>query len=453
MTGVKRARTSRASAWLVLLWAALSTQSAQADEGWQFSGAVRVRQEAIAGQPRPQFNAEDQVLLSRSSLQARYTGTGWRLVAELQDSRVMGGNESTPLSNNEVNALDLTQAYVVRDFNGALGEGSKLAMQAGRFSMALGSRRLAASEDYRNTTNTVTGLKADWQLRSGSAGTAFVTFPVPRVPDSGLPLLHNEWVLDHERLETLWYGAQWRGAAWRDGTVMEVLAVGLRDRDAPGRPTRDRNLRTLDLRLIREPAPGRWDWDLEAALQWGQASASTVATAQPREVDAGFAHLRIGYEWDLPGKPRLALDYDWAGGDGSGSVSHRFDTLYGGRRGDFAPSGLYGLVGRANISSPGLRVELTPTPRLDWMATVRGLWAASVKDAFSTTGIKDVSGASGSYAGTQWDTRLRWAVVPRRLQLEVNAVLLRHGPLLRQAPGVRPGSSTRFLAVSAMTTF
>ncbi len=443
----------RVSVGLLGLLASAAALPVCAAEGWQFSGAMRVRYEAISDQPRLAYNEDDQVLLARTSVQARYIQGRWRLVAELQDSRTWMADAGTPLSTNEVNPIDLTQAYVVGDFAGSLGEGSSLSVQAGRFSMSLGSRRLAASEDYRNTTNSMTGFKADWQLTGGTGGTAFLAFPVPRLPDTPADLLRNEVVFDHERLDTLWYGAQWRSAMQSKLGALEVLAVGLRDRDAPGRPTRDRDLRTVDVRLIREPAAGKWDWDLEGAMQWGHASISTAATAAPREVAANYLHLRAGYQWNMAWKPRLALDYDWASGDGSGPVSHRFDTLYGGRRGDFAPSGLYALVGRANISSPGLRVEVTPNTRLDWMATLRGLWLASPSDVFSTSTIKDPSGTAGRYAGTQWDTRLRWWVVPKRVQLEVNAVLLQHGRFLQEAPAARRESATRFVAVSVMSSF
>ena len=149
------AGSGHAAVWLGALTTALMSLTALADEGWQVSGALRLRQENIDGQPRAQFNADERVLFSRTSLQVRYVAAGWRLVAEVQDSRSFGANTATPLTTNEVNALDLTQAYVLRDFNGALGEGSKLAVQAGRFSMSLGC-------------STMSGLRPCGLARSGA---------------------------------------------------------------------------------------------------------------------------------------------------------------------------------------------------------------------------------------------------------------------------------------------
>jgi hypothetical protein len=440
-------------ALLAGLLATLYATSALAADGVQISGSVRLRYEEIGAQPRPAYNEDDQLLLARTFLQARYTQGSWRWVAELQDSRAWWGDSKTLLGTTEVNAVELSQAYIAHDLDGVLGKDSRVALQAGRFSMSLGSRRLVAAEDFRNTTTSMTGLRADWQWASTAGGTAFVTFPSTRLPDTQDALLNNGVKADRESLDTLWYGTQLRSSPTVGGGVAELLLLGLRDRDAPGRPSKDRDLRTVDLRLIREPAAGHWDWDLEGALQWGHASSSTAATAVRREVAANYLHLRTGYQWNLPWKPRLAVDYDWASGDGSGPVSHRFDTLYGGRRADFAPAGLYALLGRSNINTPGLRMEVTPSARLDVMATVRGLWLASAVDAFSTTGIRDATGASGSYAGTQWDSRVRYWLIPKRMQLEVNALLLKHGQFLQQAPGARRESATRFLTVSVMTSF
>jgi hypothetical protein len=46
----------------------------------------------------------------------------------------------------------------------AFGTGTKLGLQAGRFTLNLGSRRLVAADDYRNTTNGYTGIRADLGL-------------------------------------------------------------------------------------------------------------------------------------------------------------------------------------------------------------------------------------------------------------------------------------------------
>jgi hypothetical protein len=54
---------------------------------------------------------------------------------------------------NEVNALEMVQAFVEARAPDLLGKGSIASLQAGRFLLNLGSRRLVAADDYRNTTN------------------------------------------------------------------------------------------------------------------------------------------------------------------------------------------------------------------------------------------------------------------------------------------------------------
>ena len=61
------------------------------------------------------------------------------------DSRVYGGNRGTPVSTGEVNTLEPAQLFVGVTLPGALGKGSKIDLQAGRFLLALGSRRLVAA--------------------------------------------------------------------------------------------------------------------------------------------------------------------------------------------------------------------------------------------------------------------------------------------------------------------
>src|SRR3546814_15575078 len=59
-------------------------------------------------------------------------------------------------------------------------------------------------------------------------------------------------------------------------------------------------------------------------------------------VDAGYS---FGGSW----KPRLSLEFDRASGDRRGGRQGRFDTLFGMRRADLAPAGLYNALARTNI--------------------------------------------------------------------------------------------------------
>ena len=76
------------------------------------------------------------------------------MVGELWDSRVSGDKAGTPLLTGEVNRFELIQAYYVEwKPTAPFGRDTNATIQAGRFLLNLGSRRLVAADDYRNTTN------------------------------------------------------------------------------------------------------------------------------------------------------------------------------------------------------------------------------------------------------------------------------------------------------------
>ncbi|MEY4761324.1 MAG: hypothetical protein RLZZ200_1180 [Pseudomonadota bacterium] len=419
----------------------------------KFSGSFRARYEALSGQPRATVKEADQWLSLRTLFDVSYDAGPFRLVGGLQDSRVYLADRSSAISSNDVNAVELVQAYVATSAKDKLGAGSRIDAQAGRFSLNLGSKRLLAADGYRNATNGFTGALGSLRSGSGHSLTTFYALPQTRLPD-GLPdVLDNRIQRDRESSATVVYGGLYTTPRRVAGGAVDVMWVGFQERDAPGRATRDRHLKTLDLRWFRDPVPGGWFWEVEAAFQEGRASAGTGSTAAVRQVAADFEHLRVGYQWADGWKTRIGFELDRASGDGGGAKNHRFDTLFGSRGADYAPSGLYNLVGRANIFSPGLRWEAAPTPKAELQVTARALYLASSQDAFSTIGIRDASGQAGSHAGTQIDTRLRYWLLPKRLQLDVGGTLLLKGRFLQDAPGVRQDGDVKFLNLALQAYF
>jgi hypothetical protein len=136
-------------------------------DGLSVSGAMRLRYEAIDGQARVGFNKSDDLFNLRTNVLAQYRSVDFEAAVEIYDSRVWGDRTRTPVSTNEVNALEPVQAYVAATFQDPIGAGSKLTLTAGRMMLNLGSRRLVAADDYRNTTNGYTGLRADVVAKGG----------------------------------------------------------------------------------------------------------------------------------------------------------------------------------------------------------------------------------------------------------------------------------------------
>jgi hypothetical protein len=192
---------------------------------------------------------------------------------------------------------------------------------------------------------------------------------------------------------------------------------------------------------------------VEAFYQTGAISTSLASAAPRQRVSANFIHADIGYSFPGPWQMRLSAEFDRASGDRPGGKFGRFDTLFGMRRADLAPSGLYNAIGRANIVTPGVRVEIAPGKRVDAFAGYRAMWLAADRDSFSTTGVRDPSGGSGGFAGHQLDMRVRYWLVPKRLRFEFDGVLLFKGGFLRDAPNAPAGKTTRYASFNLSASF
>lgn len=337
---------------LMALNVAAPAHAQEREDGLSVSGSVRVRYETIDGQARAGFNSSDELVNLRTQILAEYRERGLRIGAELFDSRVYGADAGTPISTNEVNAVELVQAYVAGDVAKPFGTGSKLSLMAGRMTLNLGSRRLVAADDYRNTTNGYTGLRADLTAPRGIKATLIYTLPQIRLPDGAQDVRDNKVQFDRESFDLVLWGGLVSKARMLGPAMAELSYFHLGERDAPGRATRDRSLNTFGARILAEPRPGKFDYEVEAIYQTGEVSASLAPTAATQSVSATFLHADMGYTVIHAWKPRLSIEFDRASGDRPGGGYGRFDTLFGMRRADLAPAGLYNAVGRANIMTP-----------------------------------------------------------------------------------------------------
>lgn len=426
---------------------------ADSPDHWKLSGSFRSRYEFLDGQPRPGLDESPDLLSFRTTLSAEYTAGAFRVAAELYDSRAYWGDSRTGIGTGEVNALELVQAYVGADLRDVFGADSNASLKAGRFMLNLGSRRLVAADDYRNTTNSYTGLRVDLNRKAGPSSTFIYTLPQRRLPDDLPSILDNDVELDSESSALVLWGGIVTWPKLIGGESVETSFFRLTEDDEPDLATRNRRLNTTSVRLFRDPLKGAWDYEVEAVYQSGSVRASTTTSAAELDVSAYFYHLELGYQGAGAWLPRVSLEYDEASGDDSDSDYGRFDTLFGMRRADLAPSGIYAAVARANIRSPGIRVDFVPSARLDAFIGYRGLWLDSRTDSFSTSNVRDTAGRSGDFAGHQIDMRARYWLVPRLLRFEGNAVLLFKGRFLQDAPNAPATGDTHYLSANLIAMF
>ena len=417
------------------------------------SGSLRTRIESIDDQIRPGFRSNEDILGVRTVLRAELGDGPVRLVGEIWDSRSYAIRAGSAAGTGEVNVAEPVQAYVSVDLGALLGSRSAVALTAGRMVLNLGSRRLIAADDYRNTTNGYTGLRIDATLRKGVSTTLIYVLPQARLPDDFASVRRNRFALDRESLDVRLWGGLLTIDHALGATAIDASVFRLQERDAPGRPTRDRDLTTIDARVLRAPAPGQFDHEIEAAFQWGHASEG-LTTALPRlDVAAGYVHFDAGYSFVAAWQPRLSGEFDYASGDRPGGRYTRFDTLFGMRRADFSPGALLNTVGRSNVLMPGLRLELVPSHRTDFHLVGRAMWSDSATDAFSTSGVRDPTGRSGRFAGYEFDARVRHWLVPKLLRAEINADLFLRRGVLRNAPNAPAGATTAYLSAAVTALF
>ncbi|TPG42473.1 alginate export family protein [Sphingomonas koreensis] len=427
-------------AWVVapIIVAAAPAHAQASDSKLSIDFNLRARLETIDGQFRPGISTSDTALLFRTGLAASYDAGPITIGGEVMDSRVYFEHKNSSVSTNEVNALEPIQAYIT----GKLSDTASLT--GGRFTMDIGSRRLVARASFRNTTNAFTGGRFDWASKAGDSVTAFWTMPQARLP-SDLPSLEdNDVKLDRERIGVQFFGASAIKAHVLGGTLQAYL-YRLAEDDSPVEQTKNRHLWTPGMRLYRAPKTGQIDYEVEAAWQTGHTRSSTAITdTNDLDVSAGLVHASVGRSFAARWSPRISLAVDYASGDHAGGKYGRFDTLYGARVFEFGPSSFYGPVSRANLVSVEARVEVKPSKRWDGYIAVRPLWLDSATDSFASTSVRDAAGTAGSYAGTQFDMRARYWLVPKQLRLNAGFAMIAKGRFLTDAANAPADGDTHY---------
>lgn len=424
-------------------------------EPWRISAALsapewlrfgldhRSRFEHLENDFRLGATGDARALLLQTLLRAELATQPVIVGAELQDSRAYG-LDGISLNTTHVNAFELLQAYVGLRLT---DKDDRVSLTLGRFTLNVGSRRLVARTGFGNTMSSFTGVDFQWSRGAGAGVRAFAAMPVLPLPTRPTELSENEVELDRENTQALFWGIFFGSGVLASRTELELYWFGLHERDGQIVDSSNRRIFTPGARLFRAPAPGVFDFQLEPMLQFG-VSRATAAEGDESDLDhfAFSVHATLGYRFDVAWAPRVVVQYDIASGDRNpdDGDNERFDPLFGDRRFEFGPTGIYGAFARRNIHSPGVRLELEPEHRLSFFAAYRPFWLASARDAWVPSGLSDPSGASGSFVGHQIEASFRWQVAPGNFNLEIGAAHLIVGEFAERAPGA-PGEPTTHL--------
>jgi len=335
---------------------------------------------------------DDQVVL-RSRLRVGLGGNGpFRFLFEGQDSRAYFNNDPGDFRDaTHINEFDVLQLLGSLTINNVMGTGLRTDVHFGRMTMDFGRRRLIARNDFRNASNAFDGLH--WQIRQDNAWRlrAFLVEPVIR----------SEVRPDEQTSTSLFWGSYFEGRHF-PWFQIDAYYLGLNDKRV-ATVSAHRTYSTFGGRLFKDPKTGEFDYEVESAWQ--------VGTKGVTDHFAHFQHADLGYTFDLPWTPRLVAHYDYASGDRKpgDSQDEGFDTLFGARRFELMPTGIWGPFFRTNLSSPGWRLIVTPAT--DWKLQVkhRVWYLAQSRDVFGSSGLQDTTGNAGTSLGHDVELRAQWA--------------------------------------------
>ena len=311
-----------------------------------------------------------------------------RFHIEIQDSRSEWNDDPFVIPARHINKLDFKQVQLQVITNTFFGIDVSSRLQVGRYTMDLGKRRLSARNRMRNTTNAFDGVH--WQLGTDNEWMlrAFVNRPVEIKPEE-LDSSHNK----------RWFWGGYLQLHEVPIVHVDLYYLGLHEDE---RTVTQRKYATIGGRAYQSPRPGRLDYEIESTWQFG--------TNKGLDHFAHFQHGELGYVFDSVMDSRLSFHYDYASGDEDPHDDNfgRFSTLFGARRFEFNPTGVYGPFFRGNLHSPGIRIAMIPSSSWEIMASYRLLWLAEAKDAWIGSGLQDPTGESGSHLGSHFESRIRF---------------------------------------------
>ncbi len=426
-----------------------SAAAAQTDaEGFEFGGAQRTRFETLDPQFRAGFSNSDQAAALQTTLVFNWRRESWQVGGEIMDSRSYGNDSGSFANGTTTNTLEPIQAYVAWRHDAST-------FRIGRVTQDLGKRRLVGRNRYRNSVNNFTGVDWSWTGSEGRAARAFYWLPMLPVPALGSSVLDNEYELDHAVRNSSLKGFFYQFPTFANQNRLESYVFDF-ELDPSSEPALAADHVTLGARAYRAPQASQWNYEVEAVLQHGD-SGGVVGGVARGDLDhrASFLHFEIGYQFDSPGAPNLMFQYDRATGDEDPTDARieRFNTLFGPRRFDFGPTGIYGIANRSNIDSPGVRLTFRPGPRWQAMLSYRSLRLESDRDGWIGSGWRDTTGAAGDSIGRHLEGSFTWTAIPDRLSIETGFAHLWAGRFAEQTAGAAFRGDPQYFYAAVTTTF
>ncbi|MGL4395196.1 MAG: alginate export family protein [Hyphomicrobium sp.] len=330
-------------------------------------------------------------LLARAYLHADLrVGDGVRGFVQLRHAEA--SRTAVPLGPLQESDLDLQQAFVELSTPIAQGRG---ALRLGRQELLLGSGRMVAPRDGPNVRLSFDGGRASY-VHGTRRVDAFYLRTVNPKPGA----------FDDKSGESyaLWGAYLSSAPPPTPGLNVDLYYLGLKrpsNRFAAGTAPATRH--TVGARLFGR-ASG-WDWDLEAAYQWGKFGTSDIS-AYTFVNDFGYTFVRA------PFRPRLGLKLDMASGDRNPAdgTLNTFEVPF--------PKLPYlteaALTAPANIIAVHPTLTLNPAAKLTIGAEYIALWKHRHADGYYLPPLRLAPGTAGGarFLGHFVQLSARWEPHP-----------------------------------------
>ncbi len=408
---------------------------------------------------RAQENIDDPLLLrTRAYVGLKNILDPFRFAIEVQDSRRNHSDYNDNYNNNndrrlssdprDVDHADFLQAYLELYYKESifgkddLGNNRPFWVRGGRLAWEDLDRRLIARNEWRNTTNTFQGIRAnigekknDWQLE------AFAVQPVQRFASEldkvdhaqkfyGLVGDWRRWS-EYVTIQPYYFYLKQDGNKVEydgNGTAFSDRSVYNAVRQAQAQV--DREINTAGIRAFGILPSTQWDYDVSYNKQWGNVQRFVTSSAQALSIangryitvdhDAYAYNAELGYTFNkLLWKPRFSGSYGVATGDHvSGgntgkdtSDNQGFDRLFGFAR----PWSNNDYVQMNNIRATKIRAEFDPkVPYLENVKVDTGFSWYKLDDATDRwnagNNLQDATGRAGSDLGKEFDLRVRFPI-------------------------------------------
>ena len=369
----------------------------------------------------PASTRSDDLYLSRLRLNLKFTVTDdIDVYIQPQDQRTWGQEVSVL---NEDKNMDLHQGFA--ELRNLLGE--PLTVKIGRQELQYGDQRLISPLDWHNIARAWDGIKVRY-----APGSCWIdAFYTVIKEGNGAAEDQDFWGLygSYTGVEDHEFDLYLLGRQFRDNSFVDELGG-----------TGDLIDTTAGARMKGKAAG--FDYTLEGMFQFGHLAKDRV------KADAFAATL--AYTLELPWKPRLGVEVDWASGDKDPTDGKHgtFDPLY-----PFA----HALQGYADIfafkNGKDLvgSIRVSPADTLTVQVDVHGFWLTQDRDAWynAAGGVirRDATGNSDSRVGTEVDLHARLAA-GKWVKFWAGWSHFFPGPFVKDTPGTDRGMDWFFLQMT-----